>query len=182
MMRFSLVCALMTMATVVVGCQKSQDPPRQAQRAIAGLMPDGEPGADFDYVADQKQVKLLPARQVSYEPLDVFRKANAAAEADREASRPNEESAALASPEPSSEPVRPEEEAASAQSEGDDVEADEPDEQAAETENEGPDDQADEADTDESEEQADEEVADEQSEQDGDEPAEAASKAGEDDE
>lgn len=178
MLRNGLACVLLVIA-LVSGCQKSPDQPRQAQQAVGGLMPAGEPGVDLEYVADQKQVKLLPAREVSYEPLDVFRKANAAAAMKHESASPMAKSDAA---EPSSEvsdssskppeTAEPDKTAATSESGSDEADADESAEQSDKAgADESSDDETDEAAADESSDHADEADADSSDEQvdDGDE-------------
>lgn len=63
----------------LAGCESKPHPSRPAQTAVAGLMPAGQPGYDEGYVIDQAQVKTAPARKVSYEPFESFRKKSGAA-------------------------------------------------------------------------------------------------------
>lgn len=79
MTRYCLLCLATILLFVPAGCEKSAEPRPQARVAKAGLMPDGDPAFEPDYVANQSSVKLAPARTVSYEPLDTFRERNAAA-------------------------------------------------------------------------------------------------------
>ena len=70
------------------GCAKSSDSDRHAETPIGTVKvaSAGIPEADSSYLADQASVKLVAAPQVSYEPLDTFRAANAksgGAEADK---------------------------------------------------------------------------------------------------
>lgn len=67
------IFALVAIGFCSVGCTKSDDDVKKAQRATAGLMPAEEPKFEAEYVADQSQVKLVAARTVSYEPLETFR-------------------------------------------------------------------------------------------------------------
>lgn len=80
---FVLSAALIAVA--LAGCENKPEPRRAAQTAVAGLMPAGQPGYDEGYVIDQAQVKTAPARKVSYEPFESFRKKSGAA-----ASKPEE--------------------------------------------------------------------------------------------
>jgi len=73
MLRLHLICLTIGLAPVLSGCTKSSEPPQRAETAKSGLMPAEEPAFDPTYVADQKDVKLLVAQKVSYEPLDTFR-------------------------------------------------------------------------------------------------------------
>jgi hypothetical protein len=79
MMRNALLCVLSGLTLALVGCAKSSEPPQRAETAQGGLMPVEEPGFEAAYVADQKEVKLATARDVSTEPLDTFRERNAEA-------------------------------------------------------------------------------------------------------
>lgn len=74
---FVLSAALIAVA--LAGCENKPEPRRAAQTAVAGLMPAGQPGYDEGYVIDQAQVKTAPARKVSYEPFESFRKKSGAA-------------------------------------------------------------------------------------------------------
>lgn len=73
MLRLHSICLTIGLALVLSGCTKSSEPPPRAETAKSGLMPAEEPAFDPTYVADQKDVKLVTAREVSYEPLDTFR-------------------------------------------------------------------------------------------------------------
>ncbi|GJQ25870.1 MAG: hypothetical protein HBSAPP02_09020 [Phycisphaerae bacterium] len=73
---FALAAALIAVA--LAGCENKPEPRRTAQTAVAGLMPAGQPGYDEGYVIDQAQVKTAPARKVSYEPFESFRKKSGA--------------------------------------------------------------------------------------------------------
>jgi hypothetical protein len=64
------------------GCAKSDESSNQAQRSKSGMMPDASPRYEATYVADPAQSKALPARTVSYEPLETFRAAKQAARAE----------------------------------------------------------------------------------------------------
>lgn len=61
------------------GCAKSADSERHAETPIGTVKvaSAGSPEADSSYLVDQASVKLVAAPQVSYEPLDTFRAANA---------------------------------------------------------------------------------------------------------
>ncbi len=73
MIRNGALYGMALLMAIVVGCTKSVEPPQEAQIARAGLMPAGDLGTESVYTADQKQVKLAAAREISYEPLDTFR-------------------------------------------------------------------------------------------------------------
>ncbi len=61
-------------AVALAGCENKPEPRRPAHTAVAGLMPAGQPAYDEGYVIDQSQIKTAPARKVSYEPFESFRK------------------------------------------------------------------------------------------------------------
>ncbi|QDV91630.1 hypothetical protein RAS2_27340 [Phycisphaerae bacterium RAS2] len=83
--RHPIALSAAVFAVALVGCESKPHPSRPAQTATAGLMPAGQPGYDEGYVIDQGQVKTAPARKVSYEPFESFRKKSVAA-----ASKPDE--------------------------------------------------------------------------------------------
>lgn len=85
MIRNTLVPVLSVLMLVLVGCAKSSEPPQRAETAKGGLMPAEEPGFEAAYVADQKEVKLATAREVSYDALSTFREKNAEAAKAKEA-------------------------------------------------------------------------------------------------
>lgn len=61
-----------------MACAKSDERGRKADLAADGLMPAGSVGVEVAYISDQGTVTLLPKRaDLSYEPLDTFRKARA---------------------------------------------------------------------------------------------------------
>ncbi len=77
-------------------CEKSAEPSERADQArLDGLMPGATPRFDPTYVVNQADVKVLPERTISYEPLDVFRAKNAEARAAK-ATKPKAESTAAA--------------------------------------------------------------------------------------
>ncbi len=73
MLRQVLIFSFTLLAIAMTSCTKSEDDLRKAQRETASLMPDNDPKFEAEYVSDQSQVKLVAARNISYEPLDSFR-------------------------------------------------------------------------------------------------------------
>ena len=69
MIRSGLVCTLSCLMLVVFGCAKSDEPRPQADAPINGLMPSGGAVYDGTYLADQTQVKTLPARAIPEDSL-----------------------------------------------------------------------------------------------------------------
>ena len=57
---------------VLTGCKASSDTPK-ATVAKGGMMPIGEVTPEIIYVVDQAEVKLVPERTFSTEPLSTFR-------------------------------------------------------------------------------------------------------------
>lgn len=94
MIRYRRLCLAAVLLIVPVGCEDSAEPRPQARVAKAGLMPDGQPAFELDYITNQSNVKLAPARTVSYEPLDTFRERNAAAAKARLAEAQNKDAGA----------------------------------------------------------------------------------------
>lgn len=86
----------------VSACEKSAEPSERADRArLDGLMPGATPRFDPTYVVNQADVKVLPERTISYEPLDVFRVKNAEARA-AQAAKPKADSTGVATKNPKS--------------------------------------------------------------------------------
>ncbi|MFQ5423959.1 MAG: hypothetical protein ACE5F9_08255 [Phycisphaerae bacterium] len=54
------------------GCAKTSDRPQRATHAQSGLMPADMPQADTLYLSNQSEVKLLPARTISYDSYESF--------------------------------------------------------------------------------------------------------------
>jgi hypothetical protein len=77
MIRNTFVFLMSGLSLVLVGCNKSSEPPPKAVTAKGDLMPAGQPGFEALYVADQKGVKLVAERTVSVDPLSTFRERNA---------------------------------------------------------------------------------------------------------
>ncbi len=94
MIRNCSLCLAAAVLFISVGCEKSAEPRARARVAKAGLMPTSDPAAEPIYVADQGNVKLAPARTVSFESLDTFRERNAARAEARLAGDQNEDAAA----------------------------------------------------------------------------------------
>ncbi len=69
------VAACFSTALTGLGCANSEEEPRRPTRAVQELMPTVAPAFDAQYLADQTQVKLAAAREISYEPLESFRAA-----------------------------------------------------------------------------------------------------------
>ncbi len=57
---------------LATGCAKTSDHPQRAAHAQSGLMPADMPRADTLYLSNQSEVKLLPARTISYDSYQSF--------------------------------------------------------------------------------------------------------------
>jgi len=79
MNRYHRLCLAAVLLLFAAACEKSAEPQPRASVARDNMMPAADPTFEPIYVANQKDVKLAPARTVSYEPLDTFREQNAAA-------------------------------------------------------------------------------------------------------
>lgn len=90
MQHFRLFSLCMSCLLCCVGCESRTDMHR-ATVSTGGMMPVGATAPKLVYAIDQAEVKVLPARTVTYEPLDTFR----AKISDEAASRP---AAAAATP------------------------------------------------------------------------------------
>lgn len=65
-------CLALCLTIVLTGC-KASSTPDNATTAIGGMMPAGEASPDLMYAVDQAEVKILPERTISTEPLATFR-------------------------------------------------------------------------------------------------------------
>lgn len=72
-MKCKRISVLVLVLLAAGGCAKSDDSGNRAERAVGGLMPGATPQYEAAYVVDPSQAKLLPARTISYEPLETFR-------------------------------------------------------------------------------------------------------------
>ncbi|MFQ5412556.1 MAG: hypothetical protein ACE5EC_09660, partial [Phycisphaerae bacterium] len=77
MFRPTVLCFLGCVLGFCAGCERASEPVGRAAVAKAGLMPGPEAGFESIYVANQSEVKLVPAREVTYEPLESFVKEDA---------------------------------------------------------------------------------------------------------
>lgn len=73
MLRLTWLCFAIGVFLLSTGCEKSSDRERKAYLATGNLMPAGLPEIDVQYIEDQSKVKVLPAREISYSPLESFK-------------------------------------------------------------------------------------------------------------
>ncbi|MCB9851744.1 MAG: hypothetical protein H6819_01510 [Phycisphaerales bacterium] len=72
MYRLLASCLALCLMMVITGCKASPES-EDATTRLGGMMPAGETTPEILYAVDQSEVKVLPERTVSKEPLSTFR-------------------------------------------------------------------------------------------------------------
>ena len=84
MYRSLALCLALCLASAVTGC-KAPSEPQDAATAVGGMMPSADTTPEMRYIADQSDVKVLPERTISTEPLSAFREKLEAKRAEKSA-------------------------------------------------------------------------------------------------